>query len=144
MPTSRNCMIIWCTSEKIRTASQQKISWKKQRRILKRTKRVSFLQNSRSVYRNVLCHSLKMRPDRNQPRNQPDQVQSRQEAEVPQQNRRIHRQTGTMSLSKPSLNPKPKPTKTEPTKYPLLFRTFSTLWKLPLGTVRKWWHLSQN
>lgn len=24
MPISRNCMIIWCTSEKIRTASQQK------------------------------------------------------------------------------------------------------------------------
>lgn len=108
MPISRNCMIIWCTSEKIRTASQQKISWKKQRRILKRTKRVSFLQNSRSVYRNVLCHFLKMRPDRNQPRDQldrnqpdqikPDQAHIRQEAEVLQQNRKIHRQTGTMSL----------------------------------------------
>lgn len=82
--------------------------WKKQRRILKRIKRVSFLQNSRSVYRNVLCHSLKMRPDRNQPRDQldrnqpdqikPDQVQSWQEAEVPQQNRKFHHQTGTMSL----------------------------------------------
>ena len=30
---------------------------------LEKDKRVSFLQNSRSVYRNVLCHSLKMRPD---------------------------------------------------------------------------------
>ena len=70
---------------------------------MKRTKRVSFLQNSRSVYRNVLCHSLKMRPDWNQLRNQPDQikpdqVQSRQEAEVLQQNRKFYRQTGTMSL----------------------------------------------
>ena len=104
---------------------------------------MSFLQNSRSVYRNVLCHSLKMRPDRNQPRNQPDQVQSRQEAEVPQQNRRIHRQTGTMSLSKPSLNPKPNLRKPN-WRDLLLFRTSSTLWKQPLETARKWWHLSQT
>ena len=61
---------------------------KQQERIQKRV--VSFFENA---------SGLKSTGLRNQPDQiKPDQVQSRQEAEVLQQNRKFHRQTGTMSL----------------------------------------------